>query len=187
MKYKNALEALRHGGIIILPTDTVYGIGCDALLPAAEARISMLKKRESEKRVAWLVSDIDMAKEYVSIPHDLERGLSELWPGGFTGIFLSKDKSVTIGVRVPNHDGIRELIREFGKPLAVSSLNKTGEPPINKSSELNTFEADFIINEGDLPERPASTIVDFVGMKYKILREGHIPKDELESVFGTIF
>jgi len=171
---QKALNTLRDGGVLILPTDTVYGIGCDALLENAEERISRIKGRDPEKRVAWLFSDVAMAEEFVEIPEVYRDRIAALWPGAFTGIFWRRDKKSTIGVRIPNHDFVRSLIREFGRPLATSSLNKTGQQPAMKSADLATFEADLAIDGGDLPDNMASTVVDFTSYQPRVLRKGPI-------------
>ncbi len=173
------LNVLKSGGVVIVPTDTVYGIACDAENEEALAKIFAIKKRAAQKQIAWLVADLKMAGKYVQIELALEEKLVRAWPGAFTGIFSSRDGAYTIGLRVPNYPSVQKLIRDFGRPVAATSANLSGEEPITKIADIiKTFGSDaridLIVDAGDLPDSMASTVVDFTATPPTVLRKGSI-------------
>lgn len=131
-----AVDALKAGGIILYPTDTIWGIGCDATNPDAVEKVYELKKRSESKSLVTLVSDIDMIGKYVKVIPEIAINLLEvndkpmtiIYPGAvnLASNVIAEDGSV--GIRIPNNDFCVQLIRKFRKPLVSTSANISGEP-----------------------------------------------------------
>lgn len=131
-----AVDVLKEGGIILYPTDTIWGIGCDATNPDAVAKVYELKKRSESKSLVTLVSDIDMIGKYVKVIPEVAINLLEVNDKPMTIIYpdainlapnvIAEDGSV--GIRVPNNDFCVQLIRKFRKPIVSTSANISGEP-----------------------------------------------------------
>ena len=137
-----ALAILKAGGIILYPTDTVWGLGCDATNPEAVAKIYALKNRADSKSMIILLDTENKLQSYVNevpdIAYDLieytEKPLTIIYSGAknLAGNLISEDK--TIGIRIPKHDFCQQLIQRFRKPIVSTSANVSGEPsPINFS------------------------------------------------------
>ena len=133
---KAAVETLKAGGIILYPTDTVWGIGCDATNEAAVARVFEIKRRADSKSLITLVSDADMLGKYVKVIPEVAINLLEvndkpmtiIYPGamGLAPNVVAEDGSV--GIRIPMHDFCVQVIRRFHKPIVSTSANISGEP-----------------------------------------------------------
>lgn len=131
-----AVDALKAGGIILYPTDTIWGIGCDATNPDAVAKVYELKKRSESKSLVTLVSDVDMIGKYVKVIPEVAINLLEVNDKPMTIIYpdamnlapnvIAEDGSV--GIRVPNNAFCVQLIRKFRKPIVSTSANISGEP-----------------------------------------------------------
>lgn|SRR3989344_2619359 len=173
------LSVLRGGEVAILPTDTVYGIACDAENMDTKKKIFDIKNRDAKQQIAWLIADMAMAEKYLQIKPEIKEKLKNVWPGAFTGIFESLDKNRTIGVRIPNYRFLQDLIDKFGRPVAATSANISGNEPCTKIADIiKIFGADervaCIVDAGDLPDSMASTVVDFVQAPPKVLRVGSV-------------
>ena len=161
---QQALEVLRSGGIILYPTDTVWGIGCDATNPAAVARIYEIKRRSDSKSLVLLASDIDMICRYVKeIPEMAvqlvevnDKPMTIIYPGAITGpspaaipeaelpkpdrnalAFNTVAEDGTVGIRIPMMDFCQQLISRFGRPIVSTSANISGEPTPKNYSEIS--------------------------------------------------
>jgi L-threonylcarbamoyladenylate synthase len=182
-----AVELLRAGHIVAVPTDTVYGIAADLALPDAIERLFAAKRRPPEKAVAVLLADIDQAAT-LGVMTPAARALGErFWPGGLTLVLPVRPGAIlprilaagapTIGVRVPDHDAPRALARILG-PLPTTSANVSGEPDARDASEIAARLGDaiaLVIDGGPIHGGPASTVVDCTQDPPAILREGAIP------------
>lgn len=179
-----AAAAIRAGGIVGLPTDTVYGIGVDPLNADAVERLFELKGRPAHKPVGLLAATIDQAREIGEID-DLAAALADHhWPGALTLVVTPKviladwvgDIQLrTVGIRVPDHPVARELLAEVG-PLAVTSANKSGHGEAMSDREARAIfgtDVDFYL-EGTSPGGEASTVVDVTGAELSVLREGPV-------------
>ncbi|MEK7649886.1 MAG: L-threonylcarbamoyladenylate synthase [Patescibacteria group bacterium] len=190
---EKVIAVLREGGVVIMPTDTVYGVGCGYDQLAALKQIIELKGRDEKKQIPLLAASLAMASECVVIPPKIKSGLMELWPGPFTAVFQRVAGEGTEGVRVPNHAFVRSIIETYGKPLSVTSANKSGEPAQTHSAavqrDFESIAGDdvLMVDEGDLPDSMASTVVDFTAVPPKILRVGPISRERLEEIFKTTF
>lgn len=182
------VEVLNKGGMAIIPTDTVYGIVCDALNEEAVRNVYNLKKREFNKPMIILVSDLEMLYKYTKDIKNLENELiSEYWPGPLTIIFKKKEclpDIVTssldeIGVRLPDDADLIKLIKELNKPIIATSANISSEETITKIDQLDKeiiATVDYI-KDGGVVNKSSSTIVKVIDNKIKIFREGSISKN----------
>lgn len=186
---------LRSGGVILYPTDTLYGLGADALSDEAVAKIYAIKGRDGGKPMHAVFADLRMVEEYAEV-NDVARKLAEkFFPGALT-LILKKRKGVdsgitrgidTIGVRIPDNTFCLNLARTFGKPFTATSANSAGQPPqlsIEKILEQigsNARYVDLVIDDGLLPMRQPTTVVNVVSGSPVILREGAIPSAEILS------
>lgn len=184
-----AVELLRAGRIVAVPTDTVYGIAADLALPDAIERLFAAKHRPPEKAVAVLLADLEQAAT-VAVLDPAARVLGErFWPGGLTlvlsvlpGVRLPRVLAAgapTIGVRVPDHPAPRALARVLG-PLPTTSANVSGEPDARDATEIAARLGDavaLVIDGGPTEGGPASTVVDCTSALPVIRRLGAIPAE----------
>jgi L-threonylcarbamoyladenylate synthase len=169
---KKALEALKNGGIIIYPTDTIWGLGCDATNPAAVEKIFTLKSREEGKSLLVLVNSIGMLERYVKeIPGTAlelvdisDSPLTIIYPGGrnFAQGVCAADGSV--GIRICNDDFCNELISRFRKPVVSTSANYSGNPSPANFAEIDRKlleKADYVVSHRreDRKKRSASPVI----------------------------
>jgi len=186
-----ALAVLRAGGLVAFPTDTVYGVGAHAFDGKAIESIYAAKDRPVEKAIPILISDMDeLEKVGIDIPTAALRLASRFWPGPLTILVpkrldLPESVSATssVGVRVPDHEIARALLRAAG-PMAVTSANISGGPSPVRAEEV--FEQlggriPLIIDGGRTPGGVPSTLVDCTTPELTILREGPIRMQELLS------
>lgn len=146
---QQALEVLRKGGIILYPTDTVWGIGCDATNPEAVAKVYEIKRRADSKSLVLLASDMDMICRYVKEVPEMARQLVEvndkpmtiIYPGAVTGQYGLAQNTVaedgTVGIRIPMMDFCQQLVARLGRPLVSTSANISGEPTPKKYAEIS--------------------------------------------------
>ncbi|HLA06574.1 MAG TPA: L-threonylcarbamoyladenylate synthase [Anaerolineales bacterium] len=184
-----ALKILRNGGLVAFPTDTVYGVGALAFDGKAVESIYTAKDRPIEKAIPVLIGDTeDMEKIGMNIPEIAYKLASRFWPGPLTCIIpkqLTLPESVsatdTVGVRVPDHEVARTLLRAAG-PMAVTSANISGQPSPSSAQEVFAQlggRIDLIIDGGLTPGGVPSTLVDCTGKDIKILRKGPISLQEI--------
>lgn len=171
---------LRGGGVAVLPTDTIYGFHCLADDEAAVSRMASLKERDDTKPFIVLGNSIEQLETLgASFTVETRAALSELWPGPLTAIvpmtrqIAASRGTASIGVRIPAVTWLRELLALTG-PLASTSVNRTGQPPILSPTEMpRTLRESVgaVVDGGPLPGK-ASAIVDFTGDEPRFLREG---------------
>ena len=193
-KIEEAAKIIKRGGIVIFPTETVYGIGANALNENAVKRIYEIKKRDFSKPISLLVSDFDMIEKVAKDITDIEyKIMKAFFPGPLTIILKKKDiipdivtaGSDTVGIRMPEGDTARELVKLAGVPIATPSANISGKKSgTNIKDIMNDFDGkvDLYIDGGESKLGIASTIVKIVDGKVHILREGSISKEEIDSV-----
>ena len=145
---KEAVSALRAGGVILYPTDTVWGIGCDATRPEAVARVFAIKRRSEAKSLVLLAADLDMVARYVkAVPNiaiDLvevnDRPMTLIYPGAITGAYGLAENTVaedgSVGMRIPLPGFWRDLVARLGRPLVSTSANISGEPTPRRFAEI---------------------------------------------------
>lgn len=194
-KIKQAVQVLKNGGIIIFPTDTIYGIGCSIFKNAAVSKIFKLKKRVSTKPLSINIAEkkeiYNLVKE---VSKNAEKLMKKFWPGALTLVFkkinsISKIVSGgkdTIAIRIPNNKIVLNLIKEAGFPIVSTSANLSGESdPHSFSSIVSDFygKVDLIIDVGDVCGIP-STVLDVSSEFPRLLREGSITKRDIEKVLN---
>ena len=187
-----SVRVIKDGGVLIYPTDTIYGIGCNAFNMKAVRKIFRIKRRNEHSPMLVLVNNIKMLRELVDEITPIALTLSrEFWPGPMTMIFkanknihrLLKSKEEKIGIRIPDNRFCLKLIDGCKTPIVSTSANISGGDTLNESDELiNIFgdKVDLFLDVGKLPSSPPSTVVDVSGKKLKIIREGAIPVEELK-------
>ncbi len=191
---QTAVAAVRSGACVVLPTDTVYGIGVDAFSPAAVQRLLDAKGRGRDMPPPVLIGDPGVLMALGRDIPDAAKKLAEhFWPGALTLILQAQtslsmnlgDTQGTIAVRVPDHDVAREFLRATG-PLAVSSANRTGQPAAVTAQEARDQLGDAVeiyLDGGPTPGQVPSTIVDFTASDYGIVvRPGSLTLEQLRAV-----
>src|SRR6201994_3859787 len=192
-----ASEAIRKGELIVLPTDTVYGVGADAFTPWAVSRLLAAKGRGRDMPPPVLVGTVRAATALVDdfgpFGQDL---IDEFWPGGLTLVARAQptlawdlgDTKGTVAVRMPLHAHALELLKATG-PMAVSSANTTGRPAANTVEEAIEQLGDSIsvyLDGGPCDGGVASTIIDLTGSVPRLLRAGAISMDRLREVAALV-
>ncbi|HSJ89420.1 MAG TPA: L-threonylcarbamoyladenylate synthase [Anaerolineales bacterium] len=185
----SALEILLSGGLVAFPTDTVYGVGALAFDGQAIESIYVAKNRPMEKAIPVLIGDPEeLPKVAAEISILAVRLIERFWPGPLTVLVPKRptlpeaiSATSTVGVRVPDHNVARALLRLAG-PLAVTSANISSQPsPITAGQVMVQLggRLALIIDGGETPGGIPSTLVDCTGDEIQILREGPISKEEL--------
>ena len=179
-----AAEAVKKGGVIVFPTETVYGLGGDAGRPEALRRIYRIKGRPEEKPLVRLVAGWEEMEE-VRWDKEHRRLAERFWPGPLT-LILPLAGGGTQGFRFPDHDLTRRLVRAAGVPFAATSANRSGEAEVKNGEEAERIffgEVDLILDAGEVRGQ-ASTVLDLSVSPPRLLREGPISRKELEKVLG---
>lgn len=198
MNIKDAAKVIKRGGIVLFPTETVYGIGANALNDEAVKKIFIAKGRAQDNPLILHISDMDMLNQIVESISEIEyRLMDTFWPGPFT-IVLNKKKGVanvatcggdTVGVRMPSNKVAHDLIKESGVPIAAPSANISGKPSGTKLSDIiNELKdkVDFIIDGGETDIGIESTVVRVINDEVRILRPGKITKEDIEKVMTHV-
>jgi L-threonylcarbamoyladenylate synthase len=189
-----AAEVLRDGGLVVLPTDTVYGLAADAFDRLATGRIASVKGRDRRVPLPVFVrSPKQLIGLTPSVPDEAERLMAAYWPGPLTMVLRAEagmrwdlgDSAGTITVRMPLDELALAVVRAVG-PLAVTSASRTGQAPpttVEAAREQLGDEVDLYLDGGARPERAAvSTIVDLSGAEPRILRPGALPDAQVLAV-----
>jgi len=184
---KEAVSVLESGGVIVCPTDTLYGIGCNALDEKAVKKIFEIKNRPWAKPLPIIVRNLRWAKGLAHISKRNEETLNRVWPGKVTAILPKREivpdvltsGTKTVGIRIPDHPVTDQLLKLFGYPIALTSANISGDEPtqdideiINVFSRQLTRQPDLVLDVGILPKSEPSSILDLTGDKPKISRIG---------------
>lgn len=182
---KQALAVLSRGGLVIVPTETVYGVACDPTVPGAMTKLVAAKGRDGDKPIARLAAN---AEQVATMSDDWNAGLQALastyWPGPLT-IVLKTAEGWT-GYRVPDHAVAIGLASLCGRTLALTSANLSGEPDTTTAQEaMRLIEADLVLDSGPSAEQAIpSTVVKVDGTTIECLRVGCLPFSEVEGVFN---
>lgn len=189
-----ASTLIKSGGMIAFPTDTVYGIGVSAFQADAIERLFRVKGRSTQKAIPVLLGDPEIAGQITPPLSPIVKKLSEkFWPGPLTLVLplLSSlpenlSPTPTIGLRVPDHDFTRELLRQTG-PLAATSANLSGEPSAISAYEVQAQlggKVDLILDGGVSPGGMASTVLNCTEDNPTVLREGPLTWEEIQVVLN---
>lgn len=182
---EKCVEVLRAGGIILYPTDTVWGIGCDATNAEAVAKVYALKRSDDKRSMLCLMRDADMVVRYVNRAPGIafevmelsDKPLTAILPGA-TGVAANIiPESGTLGVRIPQHDFCQALLRKFGKPIVSTSANISGEQTAKRLKDVAqeiVDGVDYVVNprfEGKPTLKPSSIIAFGEGSEIEIIRQ----------------
>jgi L-threonylcarbamoyladenylate synthase len=190
-----ALERLRAGGVVVFPTESVYGLGADATSAAAVARLVAVRGREAGKPILVLVRDLAMAEAMsATFPPVARRLACRLWPGPLTLVVPARPGlpepltagTGTIGVRVPGHPTAAALVAGLGGPLTAPSANPPGgaSPRRIEAARAHFGDAvDAYVDGGELPGG-ASTVVAVDGDVVRVLREGLVPRAAIDAALA---
>lgn len=180
-----------NGKTVVFPTETSYGLGCDATNKQAVEKIFSIKSREQRKPLLVVVPNVEMAKKYLKWNEVSEKVAQKYWPGPLTMV-ADYDKAIpelpdgvvsaegTLAVRVTDFTFLKSLTEMMGRPLVATSANISGAPSIYSTKEIiDTFEKeavkpDIILNYGELPLRPATTLVRVYNDHLEVLRQGEL-------------
>ena len=189
---QKALEVLREGGVILYPTDTVWGIGCDATNPEAVAKVYAIKNREDSKSLVLLASDMDMICRYVREVPEMavqlvevnDKPMTIIYPGAVAGEngCMKADRHVlayntvaedgTVGIRIPMMDFCQQLVSKLGRPIVSTSANISGEPTPKKFAEISEeikSAVDYIVDPSlEKGSTGQSSSIIKVGLDYSI-------------------
>ena len=188
---KLAAITVKNGGLVVFPTDTVYGMGCDPRNPKAIDSIYRIKKRAESKNLPVLGYSKREISKIVIFDKLSNKIANKFWPGPVTLVLKLKDKGISksmklgdrIAVRVPNHPCVLSLLKEC-KLIVGTSANYSGNPPFSDSKEvLENFSGfDVFLDGGRISNSNESTVVEIVEGNLKILRPGKITKTELTTL-----
>lgn len=193
-KLKEVARTIKQGGVVVFPTETVYGIGANGLSANAVKRIYEVKQRPLNKPISLLVNGTDMINEIAQDITDLEKALiKEFFPGPLTIILKKKDivpnivtaNSNTVGVRMPSNEIALKLIEYAGVPIATPSANISGKPSgTNMEDIMKDFEGkvDYFIDDGPSKIGISSTIVQVIDGVPHILRQGKITEEQIMNI-----
>ena len=192
----NAAEIIARGGIIAFRTDTFYGLGADPFNAPAVKRIRELKGREETSPILLLLSDPAEVDRFIAHrSKDFQTVAHRFWPGPLTLVGLARPQlpseltagTGTIGVRLPDNESVRALVRVCGGALTATSANPSGQPPARTADEVRIYfpvGVDLIIDDGEVSATQASTVLDLSGEPARMVREGAVTREELEVVLA---
>jgi len=185
-----AAGILKNGGLVVFPTETVYGIAADALNKDAMDRLHEIKKRPKDKPFSVHIADFDSLRHLgVSLPKDAERVAKRFWPGPLTLVAFD-DKKEKIGLRMPDNKIAFLLIKKAGVRVVAPSANTSGaKPPVSAEEVLQEMEGrvDVILDGGRARIGIESTVMDVTEKPFKILRQGAIPAKEALIDYSILF
>lgn len=213
---KKAKKVIKEGGVVISPTDTVYGLICDAKNKKAVKKIFKIKKRKEKKPIPVFVKDLKMAKNLAILDKKQEKFLKRVWStrqnfgktwagkGKITAVLLAKPRTKKmfpkfvvspenkIGLRIPDYKIVNQLLATFNRPLAATSANISGEKESVKIKDVleqfknQKHQPDLILDAGNLKPSLPSTVIDLTNFKIKILREGGFSKRKISEILEKI-
>lgn len=188
-----AAETIRKGGVVVFPTQCLYGVGADALNADAVDRVFQLKRRPPENPILVLIPERDCINRIAGpIPPAAEKIMDVFWPGSVTLLLEARSSlpaaltagTGKIGVRLPLHPVARRLVAKTGRPMTGTSANLSGEPGAMRISDISNdilSTADLVIDAGTLKGGTGSTVVDVTVFPPRIVREGIVPADSILS------
>jgi L-threonylcarbamoyladenylate synthase len=188
-----AVAILQAGGVVAMPTDTLYGLAADPFSSEAVARVFAVKGRSTDRAMPLVAADVDQVVNQLGPLSELAQRLaSKYWPGPLT-LLVARPSSIPadvaggrteIGVRVPAHAVTRELCRVSGRLLTATSANLSGAPPSNDPDDIERAlrtGVDLLLDAGRTPGGPPSTIVDVTGREVRLVRAGAIAWEDVQT------
>src|SRR3989338_3232251 len=183
-----SIKVLQSGGLVIFPSDTVYGALIDSTNKKAVTKLIGFKSRPIGKPISVFVSDFGMMNKYISLGKH-QTLLEKLLPGPFTVILESKHKTAvqlesergTLGVRIPDFSPVIQLVKNLGKPVTATSANISGRPAhysvetlLHEFFQSKKDMIDLVVDGGKLPRNKPSTVIDLISPEIKIMRHGDV-------------
>ena len=179
---RKVVEILRDGGIVVYPTDTYYGIGCDLMNPKAIERIYLLKRRDKGKPFSFICSDLTNISQYAKVSNYAYRTMKRLLPGPYTFILegsklvpkIMLTKRKTAGIRVPDNEICLALVRELGHPIITTSAATADGESLNAASLIHDHfgkQVDAAIDRSTVSGEPSS-VISLIGDVPEIIRRG---------------
>jgi L-threonylcarbamoyladenylate synthase len=193
---QTAADIVSRGGIIAFRTDTFYGLGADPFNQDAVRTIKQLKGREDNKPILIVISDYDFLDRFINtISPAFQLLAKQLWPGPLTLIGKARPDlppeitagTNTVGVRLPNDERVRLLVRACGGALTATSANPSQAAPATSAFQVREYfrdAIDLIIDDGEAQTDRPSTVVDVSQDEPKLIREGVLPRNEIKAVLG---
>jgi L-threonylcarbamoyladenylate synthase len=191
-----ALAALQSGQVIAFPTETLYGLGADALDNTAVERVFQLKGRDATNPIPVLVGDRAMLDTLVKEVSPLaERLIEEFWPGPLTLVLPARENlpkplvnsTGGVGVRISSQPIAAELVKALARPLTATSANPSGQQPARTMAQARTYFAgkiEIFVDGGELTSQTGSTVAEICGDRVRIIREGDVRREELQRIVG---
>ncbi|MBM3948413.1 MAG: threonylcarbamoyl-AMP synthase [SAR202 cluster bacterium] len=195
-----AVEVLKQGGVVAVPTDTLYGLAANALNEVAVRRVFAVKGRPEGMALPVLIADTeDLAKFAVDVPEAAWKLARRFWPGPLTLVLRKADVipsivtggADTVGLRVPAADLVRQIVRELGAPVTGTSANRTGKPGLTTADDVMAELGglvDLVLDIGPITsdyQGAASTIIDMLSQPPLILREGPVSTEDIGEQCGV--
>lgn len=192
-----AATVLRDGGIVVFPTETVYGLGALADSKFGPHEMFEVKVRPTNMPIPLLVETEDALDTWgTDVPEYAHRLAREFWPGALTIVVKASDRvpkdfrapDGTIGVRSPDNEVVMELIQGAGGPLFATSANTHGNPPPSSCEEIEpriVAHADVVIDGGETEHQQQSTVVDCTGPEPRVVRQGAISEERIREAAGA--
>lgn len=188
-----AAATLRDGGVVAIPTDTLYGLAADPWNRAAVARVFAVKGRPDDRALPLVAGDVDQVKEWIGeLDAITTRLVQRFWPGPLTLVMRAPEAIApevtaggsTVGVRVPSHAVTRALCAAFGRPLTATSANISGQPATDNPNEVAdrlSVGLDMLLDAGVTPGGSPSTIVDATQGELRLIRAGAVSWKDLQA------
>ncbi|MCK9275524.1 MAG: L-threonylcarbamoyladenylate synthase [Syntrophales bacterium] len=188
---RKAVDFLNDGGILIYPTDTVYGMGCDLFNKRAIERIYDIKRRSRSQPFSFICSDLSDISNYANVPNYAYKIMRHLLPGPYTFILAASrmvpkillPKRKEVGIRIPDNRICLTLVKEFGRPIISTSVKGENNEIMNDPAEMEEFyrhSVDLVIDGGILGSE-LSSVVSLTGEAPEIIREG---KGDISAFYG---
>ncbi|HEY7321627.1 MAG TPA: L-threonylcarbamoyladenylate synthase [Candidatus Binatia bacterium] len=187
-----AVEALKRGRVIVFPTETLYGLGADALNDSCVEKIFELKGRDRRNPIPVLVANQDMLNTLVAeVPTIAQKLMHQYWPGPLTLVLPGRknlpkplcNSAGGVGVRISSQPIANSLVKGMGRPLTATSANPSGKEPARTLQQARSYFAgriDFFVDGGTLTSKSGSTVVEVTEDSIRIIREGDISAEELQ-------
>jgi len=177
------VETLNEGKVVVVPTDTVYGLIADATNQNAVEKVFLIKKRDRNRPLSVFVKDLEMAQKFAKITKEQEEVLQKKWPGRFTAVLQSRhmlseefEEDGKIGLRIPDDEFVLNILEKFKKPLTGTSANISDMPSCWSAEEVveqftnQEHQPDLILDAGALPKQEPSRVVDLTEETQRIIR-----------------
>jgi L-threonylcarbamoyladenylate synthase len=193
---QHAADIVSRGGVIAFRTDTFYGLGADPFNKGAVEKIKQLKGREDNKPILVVISDYDHLDRFIiSISTAFQLLARKFWPGALTLIGQANPElpaeitagTETVGVRLPNNDRVRQLVRACGGALTATSANPSRAAPATSAQQVQEYfieGLDLIVDDGEAQTDRPSTVIDVSQSEPKLIREGVIPWLEIKTALA---